>query len=63
VTRKLSRGQLLAVQADERVLLLRNRLIATARTFLNAGISFDGIDKRGVDHVFLIVSSRLLQLW
>lgn len=63
VERKLSRGQLLAVQADERILLLRNRLIATERTFLRAGISFDGIDTRGVDHAYLIASSRLIQLW
>ena len=63
VERKISRGQLLAVKANERVLLLRNRLLATASTFLRADIRFRRTGEAGVDHAYLIASSRLLELW
>jgi hypothetical protein len=63
IERKISRGQLLAVSADERILLLRNRLLATARTFLDAEVRFDKAARHGVDHTYVIASSLLVQIW
>jgi len=63
ITQKVCRGQLQGVAADERILLLRNRLLATENTFLRSGIRFADADKNGVDHCYLIAGRRLLELW
>ena len=37
-------------------------VVATAGTFLKAGARLLKIDKNGLDHVYLVASSRLLEL-
>ena len=63
VKRKLARGQLQNIDADERILLIHNRMISTEETYLEASVHFSHQDKSGIDHAYLIVSSRLLELW
>ena len=63
VARKISRGQLRSLAADERILLVRNRLLATMQTFLWSSVSFKKSDRQSVDHAFLIASSQLAMLW
>jgi hypothetical protein len=63
IERKICRSQLSALTGDERILLVRNRLLATMQTFLGASVSFKDIDRRSVDHAFLIASSQLAKLW
>ena len=60
VRRKLARGQLQNARADERILLLHNRLMGTHKTYLRAPVHFSHHDKAGVDHAYLIASRRLL---
>jgi hypothetical protein len=63
IARKIERGQLREAEANERILLIRNRILATAYTFLRYPIRFVDADECGVDHTYLIASSQLLQLW
>lgn len=64
LARKIARGQLHNVNADERILLIRNGLpLATEKTFSRVSIPFDDKERGMVDHAYLIASSRLLELW
>ena len=63
VARKLARGQLNGVAADERILLMRNRIFATAKTYLGAQLNFTFGDRTGIDSAYLIASRHLLELW
>lgn len=63
IAEKIARGQLGTVSADEKILLVRNRILATARTFLQGPIRFPGTCRDEVDHAFLIASRQLLELW
>ena len=63
IAQKVRRGQLNGIDADERILLLRNRLLATENTYLRSGIRFAAADKQGVDHCYLIARRWLLELW
>jgi hypothetical protein len=63
LAQKIGRGQLGEVQADERIILLRNRLLATARTFMEAPVLLPPVERGPVDHAFLIASRKLLQIW
>lgn len=63
IVRKTERGQLHGIEADERILLIRNRRLATAQTFLRTHIRFSEADRGDVDHAYLIASSQLLELW
>ena len=58
----LGKSHLLAVSADERVLLIRNRLTGVDETtFLWAPISTP--ERSCIDHLYLIVRGRLLECW
>ena len=63
VRRNLARGQLQNARAEERILLVHNRLMGTDKTFLQARVHFSHHNKAGVDHAYLIASRRLLGLW
>ena len=63
LARKLARGQAASVRADERWLIVRNRALASHRTFLSANIQLPVRAIQGVDHCYLIASRRLLAIW
>lgn len=63
VRRKLGKGQLQNAVADERILLVHSRILGTEKTYLRANPRFTSVDKAGIDHAFLIASSRLLGMW
>ena len=63
VARKLGRGQLHGVEANERILLVRNRIMGTEKTYLRARPNFPSEDRVGVDSGYLIASRHLLKLW
>jgi hypothetical protein len=63
IKQKLARRQLQNTQADERILLVDNRIMGTERTYLEANPLFSPADMEGVDHAFLIASSRLFKIW
>ena len=63
VARKLARGQLTGVEADERILLVQNRLICSEETFEEAQLDFSTSDRDGVDSAYLIAFRHLLELW
>ena len=63
IAEKIAHGQLGAVRADEKILLVRNRVMATARTFLQGPVRFPTTCRDEVDHAFLIAGRQLLMLW
>ena len=62
IERKLSRGQLLGVDADVRILLLRNRLDANLDTYLGVSMPLELRRNSAVDHIFVIVRGQLVEL-
>lgn len=63
IKRKLARGQLQNTEADERILLVYNRIMGTERTYQRANPRFTSNDTAGIDHTFLIADRRLFQVW
>ncbi len=61
--RKLGRTQASGIAADERILLIRNRVLATSRTFASVSLPLSTPARVAVDHCYLIASSQLLELW
>ena len=61
--KKVKKGQLLAIEADERILLVHNHLIAPALSFLRASLNFPDRRVASVDHAYLIASRMLIELW
>ena len=62
INRKISKGQLIKASANERVLLLRNRLRASRNSFLRIN-DWGMIDPKGIDHAYLLAGSNLIELW